>query len=171
MWYHKLGQIIGYLAPLAFIISYQAKDKKRLLFFQTTAVVLLCVHYALIEAWSGLALNIVCLARNYVFSNPHKTFRYKVWPYIFAVLITVVGLLSWESWYSIFLIVALAFNTIFLAQPNANVVRASILFSSPLILTYNVFVGSVGGIINESVSILSAIIGLIRHGQKQRKEE
>ena len=167
MW-ETIGQIIGYIAVAAFIISYQAKEKKRLLFFQTVAVVLLCVHYGLIQAWSGLALNLVCLVRNYIFSNAHKKpFQHKAWPYILAAVIVVVGIVTWEKWYSLFLIIALAVNTVFLAHPNANTVRGSVLFTCPMILTYNACAGSYGGAINEAISILAAIIGLIRHGRKK----
>ena len=169
MW-DKIGQVIGYIAVVAFVFSYQAKEKKRLLFLQTVAVVLLCVHYALIQAWSGLALNLVCLVRNFIFDNTDKkAFRSKWWPYILAGAIVVVGVLSWEAWYSLLLIIALAVNTVFLANPNANTVRKSILFTCPLILIYNLCAGSIGGAINEAISILSAVIGLIRHDKKKKK--
>ena len=170
MW-DKIGQIIGYIAVIAFIFSYQAKEKKRLLFWQTLAVVLLCVHYGLIEAWSGLTLNLVCLVRNFIYANrDKKLFESKAWPYMLAGIIAVVGVLSWEAWYSLLLITALAVNTVFLENPNANTVRKSILFTCPLILIYNLFAGSIGGAINEGFSILSAIVGLIRHGRKQEKK-
>jgi hypothetical protein len=169
MWY-IIGKILGYLAVLAFIVSYQAKEKKRLLLFQTVATALLCFHYGLIQAWSGLALNLVCLARNFILDKTDKkAFQSKWWPYILAGAIVVAGVFSWEAWYSLLLIIALAVNTVFLANPNANTVRKSVLFTCPLILIYNLFVGSYSGAISESISILSAIVGLIRHGKKKKE--
>ena len=166
MW-ETIGQIIGYLAVAGFVLSYQAKEKKRLMFFQIVAVTLLCTHYGLIQAWSGLALNLVCLVRNFVYANAHKKpFQSKAWPYILAGIIVVVGVFTWEAWYSIFLLIALAVNTVFLANPNANIVRKSILFTCPMVFIYNAFAGSIGGMINEAISIASAIVGLLRHREK-----
>ena len=167
MW-DKIGQILGYLAVVAFVMSYQEKDKKRLLFFQTAAVVLLCIHYALIGAWSGLILNLVCLVRNFIFANSDKKpFQNKAWPYLLSGMIVLLGVLTCEAWYSVFLIVALAVNTVFLAKENTNTVRVSVLFTCPMIFIYNAFAGSVGGMINEAITILSAIVGLVRHGKKK----
>ena len=169
MW-KTIGQILGYIVVVIFILSYQAKEKKQLLFLQTLSTGLMCVHYALLGAWSGLTLNLVCLVRNYAYANTHKKpFSYTWFPYFLAAAIVGVGICSWEGWYSIFLIVALAVNTVFLSAQKANTVRVSVLFTCPMILTYDVFAGSIGGAINEAVSTISAIIGLIRH--REKKEE
>jgi hypothetical protein len=60
-------------------------------------------------------------------------------------------------------LLGLVINTVCMAFPDAQKVRKSILVTSPLVLTYDVFVLSVGGIVYESVAILSSLIGILRN--------
>ena len=59
-----LGQVLGIIATLITALSYQANDKRRLLFIQSIAILFTCSSYFLLGATSGFALNIACLARN-----------------------------------------------------------------------------------------------------------
>lgn len=49
--------------------------------------------------------------------------------------------------------------------------RKSILVTSPLVLVYNIFARSVPGVFNETIALVSSIIGIIRHVKNKRKEE
>ena len=80
----------------------------------------------------------------------------------------VVGALAWQSWYSLLIIIALMINTLFLAVPSAQTIRKSILLTSTMILIYDVFVLSVGGIINEALAIISSVIGIIRMNRREK---
>ena len=80
----------------------------------------------------------------------------------FAVIMAVSGGLSWQGLPSLLIIVALAINTIFLSFGKPQILRYSILLTSSMILAYNCFVFSIGGIANEGLAIISSIIGIIR---------
>ena len=158
-----IGQIIGIIAMAIFFISYQFKEAKKLMVFQCLAVVSICIHYLLIGATSGLILNLVCLARNICYANRDKRLLSGIWvPIFFCIAMGIVGILSWQDYYSIFIITGLIINTIFLSQPNTQILRYSILLTSPLVFTYDVFVLSVGGMANEALAVTSSIIGIIR---------
>jgi hypothetical protein len=81
----------------------------------------------------------------------------------------IVGIISWQDYYSIFIIVALIINTAFLSQPNTQYLRYSILLTSPLVFIYDVFVLSWGGMANEALAITSSVIGIIRLKQENKK--
>jgi len=59
-----LGHVIGFIALALFVWSYQLHEKKKLIVVQTVGTALMCLQYILIGAYSGFALNIVCLIRN-----------------------------------------------------------------------------------------------------------
>ena len=162
-----LGQTLGIIATLITALSYQANTKKKLLFIQSVATLCTCISYLLLGATSGFALNIVCLIRNvcFYFQKEGKTPFY-ISTSIFVVMMGILGAMSWQGPISLLIIVALAANTFFLSLGKPQMLRYSILVTSLMVLIYNIYVLAIGGILNESIAILSAFIGIIRFRKK-----
>ena len=159
-----IGQIIGYLAVIACVASFQAKKKPLLLFLQTLSTALLCAHYGLIQAWSGLLSNAICLLRNFVYANrDKKPFQHQAWPFVFAGIILFTGLCSWEGWHSVMLLIAVALNSLVLAHTDANYIRKGALLTGPMLFVYDFFSLSYGGMVYDVLWIVSAVVGLLRH--------
>ena len=162
------GQFFGILATILTGISYQMNTKRALLLVQTAATACTCVAYLLLGAASGFALNIVCIVRNVVFYFQKDSGKGHMLPaVVLSAVMVVLGVLSWQGPVSLLIIVALAANTIFLSFGDPQLLRKSILGTSTLVLSYNLFVFSLGGIANEALAIVSSIIGIIRY----RKEK
>ena len=83
-------------------------------------------------------------------------------PIVFTVILGIVGVLTWEAWYSVFVFVGLVINTLCMSFSDPQKVRASILVTSPMVIVYDVFALSIGGIVYESVVIVSSLVGLLR---------
>ena len=163
-----LGQALGILATVITGISYQMNTKRSLLLVQTAATACTCLAYLFLGAASGFALNVVCIIRNVVFYFQKGSGKGHMTPAILlSAAMVVLGALSWQGAVSLLIIIALAANTIFLSFGDPQLLRKSILGTSSLILAYNIFVFSLGGIANESLAILSSIVGIIRY----RKEK
>lgn len=160
-----IGQILGFAAAFLMFLSYQTKAPKKLLMIQNAGVCCIILHYLLIGAMSGFLLNIVCLIRNTVYYNSKriKLFSHAACPYVLALLVGAAGAMSWQGAVSLLIIVALMINTVFMSFNNNQVLRISVIFTCIMILTYNFFVGSYGGMLNEGISIVSAIIGIYRY--------
>jgi len=158
-----IGQILGVIAMIITFISYQTNKKNTLLAVQTAATLCTCLGYLFLDASSGFALNIICLIRNVIFYFQKKgtPFSY-VSTALLVIAMIVSGALSWQGAVSLLIIVALAANTVFLSLGDPQLLRKSILFTSTLVLIYNCFAFSLGGIANEAVSIVSSVIGIIR---------
>lgn len=163
-----IGQILGVVAVICGFVSYQMRTQKQLLVVNTITCAVFCLHYILIGALSGCALNALCIFRNFAYFYRNKKYpESKVIPILFTVAMAAVGALSWHAWYSVLSVIGLVVNTWYMAASNPQTVRKSILFSSPLVLLYDVFVLSLGGIVYESVAIISAIIGMVRFRKNQ----
>ena len=162
-----LGQTLGIIATLITALSYQANTKNKLLFIQSVATLCTCISYLLLGATSGFALNIVCLIRNvcFFFQKEGKTPFY-ISTSLFVVMMGILGAMSWQGPISLLIIVALAANTFFLSLGKPQMLRYSILVTSLMVLIYNIYVLAIGGILNESIAILSAFIGIIRFRKK-----
>lgn len=162
-----IGHILGFVAVAVFFLSYQCRGKKTLLLLQSLGTGILSLQYLLLGAWSGFGLNLVCLGRNFCFYYRERPFfSRKFWPVVFALLMAGVSCLSWDGWHSLFIILGLVINTLCMGYLDPQGLRKSILVSCPLIIGYNIFEMSVAGILNESISILSALIGIFRYRNK-----
>ena len=158
-----IGQILGIAATAVTFLSYQTNTKKQVLLIQTVATALTCASYFFLGASSGLVLNIVCIFRNFAFYHQkERTMANYVSAGLFAGVMVILGVMSWQAWFSLLLIVALAANTVFLSIGNPQLLRKSILVTSSLVIVYNCFVLSIGGIANELLAIISSVIGILR---------
>lgn len=165
---YMIGQALGVVAIVLGFVSYQMKTQKQLLVMQIITCVVFCVHYMLIGAVSGMSLNAVCALRNIVYYYRNKRNDTSlIWPSIFAVILGIIGILTWEAWYSVFVFSGLIINTLCLAFTDPQKVRKSILVTSPLVIIYDVFALSIGGIVYESVAIISSVIGIIRNNKNR----
>jgi hypothetical protein len=164
-----IGQALGIIGTILTFVSYQVKTKRPLLIIQSSATLCICISYLLLGATSGFALNIVCLTRNTIFYMQKERTRIAyVSAGILALVMIAVGFFSWEGWYSLLLIAALAANTVFISLGDNQLLRKSILVTSTMVLIYNIFVFSIGGITNEAVAIVSSIVGIIRFRKSKK---
>lgn len=165
-----IGQALGILATVITVISYQMNTKRSLLLVQTTATACTCLAYLFLGAASGFTLNIVCIIRNIVFYFQKDTGKvHTVSALVLAAAMVAVGALSWQGPVSLLIIAALAANTVFMSFGNPQLLRQSVLGTSSMILLYNIFVFSIGGIANEGLSIVSSAVGIVRFRKESAK--
>ena len=69
---------------------------------------------------------------------------------------------------SLFVMAAMALNTMSFSFTKPKLVRTTILISSPLLLVYNILTGSIGGVINELFTEISSVVGIIRYDIKKK---
>lgn len=167
-----LGQIIGILATVITALSYQMNTKKSLLLTQSLATALTCISYLFLGASAGFALNIVCLVRNgcFYYLKEGQTPIY-ISTAILTAAMVVLGAFSWQGPISLLMIIALAVNTVFLSLGKPQILRYSILLTSSMILIYNVYVFTIGGMLNESIAIGSSLIGILRFRKGKEAQE
>ena len=159
-----LGHALGFISVGLFFYSYQRTQKRKIMLIQTVATALSCVQYLLIGAFSGFALNIVCIIRNFAFYYRDKNKNTDLaTPILFAVCMAVVSVFSWEGIHSLLITLGLVVNTVCMGVFDARNFRKTILISSSLILIYNIFASSSSGVLSESISLISVIIGIIRY--------
>ena len=165
----SIGHVLGFISVGLFFYSYQCSQKRKLMVIQTVATALSCVQYLLIGAFSGFALNIVCILRNLAFYYRDKYKRTDLaLPIIFSLCMAVASIFSWEGTHSLLITLGLVVNTMCMGIFNASDFRKTILISSSLILVYNIFAFSYSGILSESISLISVVIGIIRYRSTQK---
>lgn len=164
-----IGQIIGFVAMGIIVASYQQKSHKNILTFQMVSGLLFTVHYILLSAYTGAVMNLLGAFRSLVYANRGKKWASSViWPTIFGVGFLISGILTWDSIFSVFPLIAMLMSSIVLwiEQPKIN--RIFSLPTSTCWLIYNIKTLSYPGIITEIFVLISIIIGIIRLDIKKK---
>ncbi len=159
-----IGQCFGILAVVLGFISFQQKTQLGIIVFQCATGFAFTAHYFLIGAMTAVVLNFLSALVCIVFGVRNKrNSKSKTETIICTLLIVVAGILSWDNIFSLLLIVGLAVNNISLSFSNPQHTRIAVFFKSPLCLSYNILVSSIGGVIFECAVLTSAIIGIIKN--------
>lgn len=162
-----IGQVFGIIAIILGFISYQVRTQRQILFMQSSVAVVFCVHYFLIGAYSGMAMNAVNIVRNFFYDRRTQSgSKSKLIPIVFVAVQCIMCALTWEAWYSVFVLLGIGINTYCMSFESPQNIRKSILVTSPLVLTYDIFARSIGGSIYESVALISAFIGILRNPKR-----
>lgn len=166
-----IGQILGFVAVILGFLSYQVKSAKSLLVLHTLTCAVFSAHYFLLGAIPAFALNAVGIVRDIIYYHKDKKFySEKIFPWVFAAIMAILGALSWQNVYSLLIIVGLVINTVCLSFKDPQNIRISILVTSPMVLIYDILFRSVGGAIYESVVIISSVIGIVRYSKQKHKK-
>ena len=161
---YVIGQVLGILAVITGFISYQMKTQRGIILLQLATALTFTLHYVFIGAPTAIALNLLgAVSCVFYYFRDKRGGKSIIEPIIFAALIIVSSILTWEGWYSALIMVGLLFNTVSLTFSNPQATRAVVFIKSPLCLIYNAIVLSGGGVIYECAVLISAIIGIIKN--------
>ena len=169
---YLIGQGFGIIAIALGFISYQMKTQGQVLVFQLLTCAVFFVHYGLIGATTAMAMNGISIIRCAAYYIRNKKGSENLFvPIFFTALVCLSGILTWEAWYSVFAFVGIGTNAYCMSLSNAQTVRKTILITCPIVIIYDVFALSIGGIIYESVAMISALIGIFRMAKKNSNTE
>lgn len=168
-----IAQIIGIVALLFVLLSFQKNNRHFILLFLIIAQVLFTVHFGLLGAWTGAAMNGVAAVRTYIFnqresknwSNNH------VWLHLFVLLFWILGIITWKENYSLLPILAITVDTFAVWNKKTSNIRLFMLIPRPLWFVYNFTVGSYAGMITEIFVLFSILISILRFDIIQQVKE
>ena len=167
-----ISQVIGFVGTIVSFIIFQQNKRSRIIGLQILSTSLFTVHYILLGAFTGAALNLIAVTRSIVFYNNDKKWaKSPAWLWFYIVVSVVASVLTWENWYSILPAIALVLTTIANWMKSETKIRLISFPNSPCWLIYNAITGSVAGVVTECIVMTSLIIGIIRYDilKKEKK--
>lgn len=196
MFFKVFIQILGFIGIGFNIIAVQFNSHGKIMFFKTVGELMFVIHYILLGAWAGVAMDSIGVIRNIVFTrNVKKNKSNKVWIAVFASLTIVLGvttlITTWDdlitgvSWIikdslviqtvfavacSLLSIVAKFLTTVGYAIKNPNTMRKLNFPSSACWFIYNFLYFSLSGVINEIFVMTSIIIAQIRYNKPKKHD-
>lgn len=170
--YEILTQAVGIVAMILSVTSFQMKTKKQIIVLQCMTSVTFALHYLMLPNLAGISgavVNIIAIVRNIVFSlKDKKVFSSKIWVIFFTIVMGGSAIVSRPEPISVFMCVAMVFNTLAVSADNPTVTRKRILIASPFSFVYNVGISSWGGIANETLVEIITLITFVRENRKNK---
>lgn len=164
-----IAQAIGFLGMFSHLASFQCKNRQGILAFQIAGNGFYCIHFTLLGAVTGAAMNAIALARCLVFyfRGKRKWADSPIWIPLFLAMIAGATAILWEGPRSLFAFGAMTLTTFAVHASTARTMRLLTLPNDPLWLVYNALSGSISGVLTEIGLMCSIIIGFLRHDRKK----
>ena len=165
-------QLIGFVGVAFFIISYQIRSNRALFWCQLMGCLVFCVQFILIGAYTGALSLIVTIIRNALLLkvDTWKWIKHKGTLAVLLALLVVITTFTWAGWISLLPFASVAVSSIGYWTNNAQKIRLSQLFASPCTLVYDIIIGSWGGVVCESFTLISIIVSIVRFGWRNLDE-
>jgi hypothetical protein len=158
-------QVIGFIGLLFIVLSFQQSTRNRILIVMVTGQLIFLIHFSMLGAWTGFAINIVGSLRTlfFRFRLERKWADHKVWLGVFIAAFWVACLITWEGWMSLLPAIAMTIESIGLWMKNTTRIRFINLFPHPFWFTYNMLINSWAGTLTEILVFLSIVIAIFRY--------
>ena len=159
---YVVSQIIGIVGFIFLGISNLTKTRKKIILFQILSCFTFSIHYFLINALTASILNLIGVFRGIMFYNKkQENNKYKLYFIGYILLYLVVGIITYNNFFSIFPIVAYILYTISVfneKEINMKIINLTISF---MWIAYDISYMSYGGIISDILMIFTGIIGIV----------
>lgn len=146
-----VSQLIGFIAWIIILFSYHRKDTNKILSFHIMAAILFCIHYYLLDAYSGFMICIFEAIRDFLYYITDKD------NYIFLISIIfyiLSGIFTYTCFLDVFPLIASFMDGYFLTKKK-NIVVVGAIITYILWLVYDFHVKSFSGIVTDIIIIIS----------------
>ena len=165
-------QLIGFIGVAFFIVSYQIKSNKALFLFQLIGSLVFCIQFFIMGALSGALSLVVNIIRNLLLVKVNE-WKWVKSKWTLAAIIAILAAITAYTWagpMSLLPFISVAVTSIGYWTNNAQKIRLSQMIGSPTVLVYDLLIRSWGGVLNESIVIISIIVSIVRFGWKNMGE-
>lgn len=159
-----VSQIFATCSLVVTILCTWQKNRKGILLFLLLDSIFLTISYFFLNAYSGAITNIICIFRNIFFylKENNEKIDNKYIPILFIIIHIIVGVLSFNSFNSILPIIGSVVFCIAAWQNNPKIVRLGTMIMVFMWLIYDITIKSYVSIITETISLLSAVLAIIK---------
>ena len=169
-----LPQIIGLLAVILFLLSYQQKKRMGIILLNASSRILYIVQYLMLGAFAGASLDVLGTISSLLSAKRDTPFLKK---HLTAVIISLnllmigvggtIAVIN-ESPIDIFSLLGVLLHTGAFWMRDEKIIRRISLMGSPCWLIYNLSSCAYGSAIGDILSISSIIIAMIRLDRKKK---
>lgn len=159
-----VAQSFGMLSALSMMLSNWQKTKRRMLFCLLFDSIFCILQYILLGAFAGACTNIISLIRVIIFTKKedNKFLNKNYILYTIILLYAIMGIITYDGIISILPSIATIIYTIVLWQDDSTKIRFGSVVMFSMWFIYNLAVGAYISSIVEVISLISAIMSIIK---------
>ena len=161
-----IANMAGILAVAVFVLSYQVKKRRGIIFFNAASRVLYVAQYLLLGAYEGALMDLVAFLIS-VFTQkadaPLIKRHYIAAIVVSNLLIVATGLLLYQNVFSLLPIFGVIFETMALWLKKEKQIRVISFFGAPFWLAYNLTASAYGSAIGNVITMCSIVIAIFRY--------
>ena len=169
-----IAQIVGLCAIAVFLISYQQKDRKKIIVWNATSRVLYILQYILLLSFDGAVLDVLGIVASVLASCKDRGFigRHKLLFFLLSSGAMVAAtLLMNPDIFSFFALVGVLFHTGAFWLSNEKTIRRLSLAGSPFWLIFNFSQKAYPSAIGDALTVGSILLAMFRYDFKRKKHK
>ena len=170
MEYIIIGNIFGIIGLIYSAVAYHKKEKKDILKLLIISNSLSLIQYMFLQAYTGCITIIISIIRN-IIALKKKNKNENIILAIFIILYIVMGIITYNSIFSILPIIASIMYVIGIWNGNENIIRKTGLINMYLWLIYSISTFAVAGAIQNIILIISTHIAIRNNREEVCKEK
>ena len=165
-------QAIGFLGLAMSIVAFQFKKHGQIVLCKTSSVLFFSLHYVLLGAWSAAALELISAIRNLIFYKQVKK-SISTLPAIlgFGAFVLITGLATYDGLLSLLPIACKLLTTVSYGMKNEKWLRIITLPSCIMWVIYNFYVGSIAGMLTDSMALVSIVIAMVKFDLRKTNDQ
>ena len=163
------AQIVGVVAVVTFLLSYQQKTRMKIILFNVTSRLLYILQYLLLGAFAGSALDILGSVSSVIAGRKHKGFVKHHTKLVFVavnlamIAVGVAIAIVNKSWIDLFSIAGVLLHTSAFWLSDEKIIRIVSLAGSPMWFIYNLLSRAYGSAVGDILSMCSIVIAMVRY--------
>ena len=171
MWaLYAVSTLFGIAGIICNVLVYQQKDANKLLTVKLTGDIVWCLHYALLGALSGAAITLLATCRELTFRLVDRQGRAgRIAIGVFLALACGSAWVTWKDWTSLLTALASFLSVISFGKGIPPLSRKLCVPIATSMWVYNLFARSWMGLINESFTFISTLVGMWRYDRKKAR--
>ena len=146
------------------ILSFQFKERKKILFCLVVSTVLISCHFMLLDHWTAALLGLVSVSR--YLSGMLTTSNRVMW--LFLTIIFTITFFSFAGVLSVLGCVGTTFTTVAAFRKDDRHLRQLMLIGTMIWIIHNYIAGSPGAVVMEIIFLVSNLVGYFRYYLKPK---
>ena len=175
-WFYMkiVATMIGLTAVVLYILSYQMKHRKGIIFCNGAAAILYITQYILLSAFEGAAMDLLGLLPNLLAAKKEHPFirkRLKLLVVLSDLLIIGAGAFLYKNIFSLLAIAGVLLEKGALWLTKEKSIRMVSLLATPCWLIYNLSAGAFGSALGNILAASSFVLAFYRYDWKGKKRQ
>lgn len=162
-----IAQIVGVVALVTSLTVFQTNNRRKMLYAGTIGAIFWTIHFYLLGAEAGAAINAIGVIRNFTFARV-KPKRENLWILLAVSVLAIAAIvLTWQGPAGLLVLAACILNGLAFWTRSTKTIRRLYLINPPLWFAYDYISHSYPGMTVECLLVASNLLGQFRFDTKR----